>query len=235
MNITPFFAKAFQELDNKMQGILNGTKIESIKETISYYALASALASMAAAIIPGGGGLVAALGQTGLVWATYVKINKTIGLSMSDETSKFLVNAILTNLVTNFGALIAAHVFAGVIALIPVAGSALAAAAEGVIGYTVIYASAYIYLKLITRVVRPDGTVDVADKDKTSNIIKEIMQREDMKGLIKEGAKQFKEAQKSGALDAVKAMNRCPNCGTPYEEGAHFCSECGCDLTKPKN
>lgn len=232
MNITPFLAKAFQELDKNMQGILNGTKIESIKETISYYAIASALASMAAAVIPGGGGLVAAMGQIGLVWATYVKINKTIGLSMSDETAKFIGNAILTNLITYFGVIIVSHVFASVISLIPIAGSALAAAAEGVIGYTVIYASAYIYLKLISRVARPDGTVDVADRDKTSNIIKEIMEHEDMKGLIKEGAKQFKEAQRSGAIDAVKAMNRCPNCGTPYEKGARFCSECGYDLTK---
>ena len=235
MNIAPFLGLAFRELDKNMQGILNGTKIESIKETISYYAIASTLASMAAAVIPGGGGLVAALSQTGLVWATYVKINKTIGLSMSDETAKFIGNAIVTNLITNFGAIIAGHVFAGVISLIPVAGGALAAAAEGLIGYTVIYASAYIYLKLISRVARPDGTIDVADKDKTSNIIEDIMHREDMKGLIKESTKQFREAQRSGAIDAVKAMNRCPKCGTAYEDGAHFCSQCGCDLTKPNN
>jgi len=62
--------------------------------------------------------------------------------------------------------------------------------------------------------------------------IKEIMEREDMKGLIKEGAKQFKEAQRSGGITAVKSMNRCPNCGTPFEKGARSCSECGCDLTK---
>lgn len=233
MNITPFFAKAFQELDKKMQGILNGTKIESIKETISYYAIASALASMAAAVIPGGGGLIAALTQIGFVWATYIKINKTIGLSMTDDMAKFLANAILTNLVTYYGMMIVSHILAGVLALIPVAGSALAAAAEGVIGYTVIYVSAYIYLKLITRVVRPDGTIDVADKDKTSNIIKEIMAREDMKGLIKEGGKQFRDAQNSGALDAVKVLKRCPKCGTAYDEGDHYCSVCGYDLTQP--
>ena len=233
MNISPYLAKAFQELDKKMQGILNGTKIESIKETISYYAIASALASMAAAVIPGGGGMIAAAAQVGFVWATYVKINKTIGLSMSKETAKFIGNAILTNLVTYYGTMLVGHILAGVLALIPVAGSALAAAAEGVIGYTVIYVSAYIYLKLITRVARPDGTIDVADKDKTSGIIKEIMAREDMKGLIKEGAKQFKDAQKSGALDAVKAIKKCPKCGTPYDEGDHFCSLCGLDLTQP--
>lgn len=232
MNIAPFLAKAFQELDNKMQGILNGTKIESIKETISYYAIAAAIASMIAAVVPGGGGLIAAAAQVGILWATYVKINKTIGLSMTDETSKFLANAILTNLITYYGALLAGHIIASVVAFIPIAGSALAAAAEGMIGYTAIYVSAYIYIKLITRVVKPDGSIEIADKDKTSDIIKQIMAREDMKGLVKESTKQFKDAQKSGAIDAVKALKRCPECGTPYSEGDHFCSVCGHDLTK---
>ena len=232
MNIAPFLAKAFMELDKSMQGTLNGTKISGISETISYYALASAVASMAAAVIPGGGGVVAALAQAGIVWATYVKINKTIGLSMSDETAKFLGNAIVTNIVTQFGALLAAHAVAGVLSFIPVAGSALAAAAEGAIGYGLIYAAAYIYLKLVSRVVKPDGSIDVADKDSTKKIIEEILRREDMKGLFKEGTNQFKKAKKSGALANAMHDTKCPNCGTHYEVGDHFCSICGHNLNK---
>ena len=70
-----------------------------------------------------------------------VKINKTIGLSMSQETAKFLGSAIVTNIITSFGALLAAHAVAGVLAFIPVAGSALAAAGEAAIGYCLIYAA----------------------------------------------------------------------------------------------
>lgn len=231
MNIAPFLAKAFVELDKAMQGTLNGTKIECISETISHYALASAAASMLAAVIPGGGGVAAALAQAGFVWATYVKINKTIGLSMSEETSKFIGSAIVTNLITSFGALLAAHAVAGVLALIPVAGSALAAAGEAAIGYCLIYAAAYIYLKLVSRVVKPDGSVDVSDKDSTKKIIEEIMQREDMKGLFKEGSKQFKEAKRNGDFEKAKKGHNCPNCGTPYNPGDHFCTVCGRDLT----
>ena len=232
MNIAPFLARAFVDLDKGMQGILNGTRIEGIKETISYYAIASAIASMAAAAIPGGGGVVAALAQAGIVWATYVKINKTVGLSMSDETAKFIGNAILTNLITSQGALLAGHVLAGIISLIPIAGSTVAIAGEAAIGYVVIYASAYLYIKLLSRFVRPDGEIVIPDNEKTSEIIKEIMSREDMKGLFKEATKQFKEARKSGEFDAAKSKLRCKNCGTEYEAGAHYCSMCGNDLTK---
>ena len=232
MNIAPFLAKAFVELDKAMQGTLNGTKISCISETISHYALASAVASMLAAVIPGGGGLVAALAQAGFVWATYIKINKTIGLSMSQETAKFLGSAIVTNIVTGYGALLVAHALAGILSLIPVAGSALAAGAEAAIGYCLIYAAAYIYLKLISRVIKPDGSINVSDQDSTKKIIEEIMQREDMKGVFKEGSRQFKEAKKNGEFEKAKNAKNCSECGTAYTSGDHFCSVCGHDLTK---
>lgn len=234
MNIAPFLAKAFVELDKAMQGTLNGTKIAGISETISHYALASAVASMLAAVIPGGGGVLAALAQAGFVWATYVKINKTIGLSMSQETAKFIGSAVVTNLVTGYGALLITHAAAGILALIPVAGTALAAAAEAAVGYCLIYAAAYIYLKLVSRVVKPDGSINVSDKDSTKKIIEEIMQREDMKGLFKEGSKQFKEAKKNGEFEKAKKAYNCPNCGTTYTPGDHFCTVCGHDLTTKK-
>ncbi|MBQ9311276.1 MAG: zinc ribbon domain-containing protein [Bacteroidales bacterium] len=232
MKIAPFFAKVLVELDKAMQGTLNGTKIEGIAETISHFALASAVASMAAAVIPGAGGAMAAIAQAGFVWATYVKINKTVGLSMTTETAKFLANAIATNIITQYGALMAGHFVAGVLSFIPLFGSAGAALAEGAIGYGLIYAAAYVYLKLISRVIKPDGSIQVAEDDSTKKIIEEIMNREDMGGLFREGAKQFKEARTSGALDRAMKAHNCPDCGSPFNPGDHFCSVCGKDLTK---
>ena len=78
MNPTPLLYLAFKGLNDSMKGSLDGTQIESIKETINNFAIASALASMASGMIPGVAGVVAALTQAGFVWATYVKINKTL-------------------------------------------------------------------------------------------------------------------------------------------------------------
>lgn len=234
MNIGPYFAEQFRILDKAMQGKLDGTKIAGISDTISNYAIASAIASAAAALLPGGAGVAAALTQTGIVWATYVKINKTIGLSMSKETVKFLGHAIATNIITQFGVVLAGHVVASIISLIPIAGSALAATAEAAMGYCLIYAAAYVYVKLLSWVLRPDGSLDIQDKDKTSEIIKKLMDKKEMKGVIDEGRKRYKADLKSGAIDAAMKKKHCKECGTEYEDGDHFCSLCGHDHTKDR-
>ena len=93
MNPTPLLYLAFKGLNDSMKGTLDGTKLEHIKETISNYAIASSIASVAACAIPGVAGVVAALTQGGFVWATYVKINNTLGISMSENTAKFIGSA----------------------------------------------------------------------------------------------------------------------------------------------
>ena len=67
--------------------------------------------------------------------------------------------------------------------------------------------------------------------ESTKKIIEEIMGREDMKGLFKEGSKQFKEAKKNGEFEKARKAHNCPKCGTEYTPGDHFCTFCGHDLT----
>ena len=110
----------FKGLNEAMSGTLDGTKIESIKETINHYAIASAVASTASGLLPGVASVIAALTQAGFVWATYVKINNTLGISMSEHTAKFLGSAVVTNIVTNAGAVLAAYAGAAILSFIPI-------------------------------------------------------------------------------------------------------------------
>ena len=73
-------AKALQELDRSMRHSLDGTQIEQIKDCIGNYAIAAAVASGVAGVAPGIAGVAAVLTQAGFVWATYVKINQTLGI-----------------------------------------------------------------------------------------------------------------------------------------------------------
>lgn len=230
MNPTPLLYLAFKGLNDSMKGSLDGTKIENIKETINNFAIASALASMAACVIPGVAGVVAALTQAGFVWATYVKINQTLGISMSENTAKFLGSAIVTNIVTCSSALLLSYAGAAIVGMIPLYGQALAAAIDAALGFIIIYVAAIIYLQLISKMMQPDGTLKVPKEDDTKHIIEDIIKQNNMKDLIKEGRNCYKKAKADGSLDKAKKNPKCPGCGADVRPGQKFCSDCGTAL-----
>lgn len=230
MNIAPILAHSFKELDRAMQGSLDGTKLESIKDTISSYAIAAAVASAVAGVAPGIAGVAAALTQAGFVWATYVKINKTLDISMSKNTAKFLGSAIVTNLVTTGGAILLSLIGSSILSLFPVLGQAAAMAINASLGYVIVYVSAIIYLKLITRLMQPDGTLKVNESDDTKHIISDIIKSSNIRDMIKEGKTAYKEAKDSGEIDRAKEKPTCPHCGADVRPGQKFCSNCGGQL-----
>lgn len=230
MNTSPILYYALRNLNESMKGSLSGTQIENIKDTINGFAIASAIACMAAGIIPGVAGVVAALTQAGFVWTTYVKINKTLGISMSENTTKFIGSAILTNLITNAGALLLLYAGAAIISLVPFLGQAGSAAINGVIGYICVYTAAIIYLKLITKMVQPNGTLKVDASEDTKHIIEELIKDTNLKEIIQEGRNAYKQAKADGSFDKAKQNPQCPNCNAKIKVGQKYCSECGMNL-----
>lgn len=233
MNIPPgALAKALQDLDRSMRNSLDGTKIENIKNTIGDYAIAAAVASGVAGVAPGFAGVAAALTQAGFVWATYVRINKTLGISMSENTAKFIGSAIVTNLITNAGAFVAILVGSSILSIIPGVGTAAAIALNAALGYSIVYVSTIIYLKLITRMMQPDGTLKVSESDDTKHIIRDIIKESNIKDMVKEGKAAYKQAKEDGSLDKAKNAKKCPKCGADVKDGQRFCSECGENLIR---
>ena len=220
MSIPPgVLGKALQDLDKSMRNSLNGTKIEQIKDTIGNYAIAAAIAS-------GVAGVAAALTQAGFVWATYVQINKTLGISMSENTAKFIGSAVVTNLITSAGAFVAVLIGSSIVSIIPGA-QVVSVAMNAALGYTIVYVSAIIYLKLITRMMQPDGTLKVSESDDTKHIIRDIIKESNIKDMVKEGKAAYKQAKEDGSIDKAKKAKKCPKCGVEVKDGQKFCSECG--------
>lgn len=228
MNTKLLIYAAYTELTKTARGTLKGTKIEDITNTIEKFAIFSAVAATTAAI-PNVGGVISMISQTGLVWGTYIAINKQLGISMSDNLAKFIGSAMLTNLATNAASYLVAYIGAGILSLLPIS-NILSIALLAVMGYVLIYASAILYLKLLTEVMRTKGTFNLDESDATKNMIKNVVKNSNVKEIIKEGRNAFKEAQKNGQFQAAKDNPTCPHCGETIKPGQKFCSRTGAQL-----
>ena len=218
---------AFKNLNDAAGDFLNGTKIESIKDTVNTFAISAAVLGAASDIMPGAGGILAALAQTGLVWALYVKINKTLGISISEHTIKFVGSAIATNLITNAGYMILAYAAAAVMSFIPIFGQAGSAVTHLALGYILIYASAVIYLNFLTSTFKAKGSFSFDDSEETEKTIQDTVKNSDIKEIIKEGKNAFKEAKDNGDIARAQKAMECPRCNHEITPNQKYCSNCG--------
>lgn len=228
MNVKFLLVAVFKELEKATKGSLSGTKIEGIAEVINRFAGYSAAAS-AIALVPGFGGVVSMLTQTGLVWGTYVKINQELGIQIKENVVKFIASAMLTNIATNAGTALLTYLGANIIALLPYA-NVLLVAFLGCMGYVLIYVSAILYLKLLTEVMKAKGSFCFDESDTTKSIIENVVKKNNVKGLIEEGQQLFEEYKASGEFDKDRKNPKCPYCGEEIKNGQKFCSKYGYQL-----
>ena len=222
---------SLRELGRALGGNFSGSQLEGIKDSIRAFAIASAVANAIGGWIPGGVAFVATVVQSGITVALFMKINRLLNVNFQENMVKVIAAAFATGIVANASGLIILYAAAAVIGLIPVLGSAIAATANAAMGYIYIYVAAVIYLKLVSFLAQPNGSIRTPDAAEAKRIIAEILESTDMKELVQEGRNSFKQAEQDGSIADAMQHRRCPNCGSSVKDGQRFCSNCGCALS----
>ena len=219
---------ALEELQRVAKGALSGTKIEKITDVINRFAIFSAVGAVTA-VVPGVGGVISMLTQTGMVWGTYIKINEALGITMKENVAKFIGAAMLTNISANVLNYAVAYIGASILAFLPGA-NLLMLAFLAAMGYALIYVSALLYLKLLTEVMRAKGSFDLNDSKDTEKLIRDVVNNTNVKEVIKEAQSVFEEAKESGEFGRAKKNPICPYCGEVLKPNQKFCSVYGNQL-----
>lgn len=157
-----------------------------------------ATAGALAGAIPGVGAVISFLTSAGFIWSMYARINKEIGIELSENILKTIASGIITNL----GASIIGSVVVGsVLSVIPFVGSIGAIVVVGATVYGLTMASGIVYLKIMTNIFEAGEDPSRLSLDAMKNIAKEISQEFDIKGFMEEAKKEFKDKKDSGEFD----------------------------------
>ena len=190
---------ALYALRDASRNLISQAQVDKAGDTIVACAIASAIAGVGSGWLPGAGALVATAAWVAAIWTMYVKINKDLGISISENILKSLASAFLTNIIASAGALILAILASFVLSFIPFLGQAGAIAIDGLLGYITVFASGILYIMLLTKIMKAKGSFDISESEAKS-MADNISKESDISAIIREAKESFKKEKDKGTF-----------------------------------
>ena len=178
-----------------------------ITSTVKDCSKGAAIASVAAGVLPGVGGIAAVTVSAGFIWGMYLKINSDIGLSISSNILKTLASGIATNLLMYATGCLAGVAIASIASFLPVVGTAVSCATMGLLCYILTLASGFIYLKLLVHLFRAGVDVNSINRmsaDELKNVAKTVCNKDEIKDVMKAARAEYRKDEKNGAFNQSK-------------------------------
>jgi len=176
------------------------TELErKVMRTIHMHSVGAAISAIAAGLIPGVGALIATCISGGAVWKMYFSINSILKIKFSKHLIQTMASAIGANIVQYIAATLLLNTVLSFIPGLNIWGCAALVMAC----YVAVYASAYIYILLLTSVFKSGASLSELSKLSEEEIkakTKDIMENVDMDKVIKEGKAGYKQAKDSGEI-----------------------------------
>jgi len=163
---------------------------KKIADIIKDHSIGAAVSATGSALIPGVGGTAAVAISGGFVLSMYIRINKELGISISQNIIQSVASAITTNLA---GTALSSVILSGISSFIPGLGSIASSFIMGATCYSLTLVSGIIYIKILTNIFETGQDPTNLSTDELKQMTKDTIQSEDIKDLINKAKKEFKK------------------------------------------
>lgn len=186
--VVELFAK-----EMKHDGFLGSRfKNEDIVNCVIGHSAATAVAAMAAGLLPGAASVVATGIAVASIWTMYWRICKIAGIKLKKNVIKALASAVLANIVTQFAGLILAEV---VLSFVP----GLAIVICGMVNFAVVYFAGLVFIKALTDIFKAKRDVNLNGVD-IEAAVKKATASTNKDAVFKESKSVFNAMHKDGSL-----------------------------------
>lgn len=180
--------KTFNELRNVRT--IDQAKVTSIIEA---HAIGAAVAGLAGGVLPGVASVIAVLTSTGAIWSMYYRICGELDIKVSQNMLKTVGSAVLTNIVTQLGGMLALELVASF-----VPGLAVVASAAVCYGVTVL--AGKLFLEILTRIFKAGKNPETMTEAEYREISRQASSATDCKGIFKDAQKEAREKIRNGEI-----------------------------------
>lgn len=183
------------KLVQAMDGVVDSNLPRELAGIVKNHSKGAAAAALASGWVPGAGGVAAAVTSAGFIWSMYGRIGAKIDVPFSENVLKSLASGVATNLAATFAGTI---VTTTALSLFPGVGSLGASAIAGATCYAFCLASGYIYLKIMTKVLKEGIDPSTLGAQELKDMAASAAKESDVREVLKDARSDFRSRKKQG-------------------------------------
>ena len=164
-----------------------------IEKIILTHSVTAATVGLAGGFLPGAGAVIATVASTGAIWSMYYRLCQELGIKISQNILKTLSSAILTNIATNLGILLA-----GELAATFLPGVSLVVSAAACYGIT--YLAGFLFMKLLVNLFKAGKNPSAMTAEELAAAGKEAVRQENCKDIFRNAREEAKQKIRNGEI-----------------------------------
>lgn len=195
-----------EKAENKVYEFFSDYFSEETAKIVRQHSWAAA-ATAAIAAVPGAGTTACVLAQTTIVFSMYVRINRSMGIKISENKMKSLASAILGNIATNAVGYIAGVVASTAFSLIPGIGSTVSTLVMAGLGYATASVAALVYGTVLQKMTQNGKNVETMSEEELKKALQKELKERDLSKDFKQFSAEYKKGRKDGTIKGNESVD----------------------------